>query len=73
MVLDIAAAYIVDVVGIEVIIVVVVGGVEGLIFFSSPNAVEELIHVHRPEILAVLTEGVLELVESERVDGRLSS
>lgn len=71
--LDIVVAYVVDVVGIEDINVVLVGGVDGLIFFSSPNAVEELVHVHGPEILAVLAEGVLELVESERVDGRLSS
>lgn len=49
------------------------GGVDGLVLFRGPNAGKELVHVHRSEILATLAERVLELVESEGVDGGLSS
>ena len=48
-------------------------GVGGLILFRRPDAGEELVHVHGAEVLAALAEGVLEFIESEGVDGGLSS
>lgn len=49
-----------------------VGG-GGLVLFRRPDAGEELVHVHGAKVLAALAEGVLELIESEGVDGGLSS
>lgn len=49
------------------------GGVDGYVLFGGPDTVEELVHVHRPEVLTTLAEGVLELVESEGVDRGFSS
>ena len=41
------------------------GGVDGLVLFGSPNTVEKLVHVHGPEVLAALTQSMLELIEGE--------
>lgn len=54
----------------HVIAIVVVGGgrgrgVDGLVLFGSPNTVEKLVHVHGPEVLAALTQSMLELIEGE--------
>ena len=50
------------------VVVVAVGRVYyGLVLFGVPDAAEELVHVHGPEVLAALAQCVLELVQCQRV------
>ncbi|KHG26139.1 Histidine--tRNA ligase [Gossypium arboreum] len=48
---------------VDLMIGVVIVGVDSLVFFSVPDAGKELVHVHGPKVLPAITQCMLELIK----------